>query len=139
MSADALLSRLDGVRETGRGRWSAKCPSHADSSPSLSVREMDDGRVLLHCFAGCGAADVLDALGLTWADVMPERLGDHLPRVRRPYDPLDVLRCCASEALIAAIGARLVADGVVLDDAERLRLFVAAGRLDRAREIADGR
>jgi len=61
---DRILERLDGVRDTGQGRWIAQCPSHADKSPSLSIRETDEGTVLVHCFAGCGAGDVMAAVGL---------------------------------------------------------------------------
>ena len=64
MTADALLDRLDGVRPTGPGRWIAKCPAHKDGRASLSIRELDDGRVLVHDFAACAVADVLAAVGL---------------------------------------------------------------------------
>jgi hypothetical protein len=37
------------------------CPSHADRTPSLSVRP-GASRLLLHCFAGCETADILRAL-----------------------------------------------------------------------------
>lgn len=65
MSADTLLSRLDKVKQTGQGRWLACCPAHDDKNPSLSVRELDDGRMLLHCFTGCDVHSVLNALSLT--------------------------------------------------------------------------
>ena len=39
-------------------------PAHADRSPSLSICEGHDGRVLVHCFAGCTADQVVSALGL---------------------------------------------------------------------------
>lgn len=55
----------------------AKCPAHDDKSPSLSVRETEDGRVLIHCHAGCGASDVLAAIGLTLADLFPEARGHY--------------------------------------------------------------
>ena len=50
MTIEDFLTRLDGVKRTGRG-WQAKCPAHDDRSPSLSIREGELG-VLLHCFAG---------------------------------------------------------------------------------------
>jgi hypothetical protein len=56
MTADALLHKLDGVRRTGTDRWIAKCPAHDDRRASLSIRELNDGRALLHDFAGCGVA-----------------------------------------------------------------------------------
>lgn len=55
----ALVERLG-------GRWAANgglciCPAHEDRSPSLSVRP-GRSRLLLHCFAGCRAPDILKAL-----------------------------------------------------------------------------
>ena len=66
-----LVGRLDGVRKTGTDRYIAKCPAHDDGDPSLSVRELPDGRILIKCFSGCGGLDVLTSIGLEWADVMP--------------------------------------------------------------------
>lgn len=65
---DRVLDHLQGVRRTGAG-WMAKCPHHGDRQASLSVREADDGRVLLHCFAGCGNADVVASAGLSFPDL----------------------------------------------------------------------
>jgi hypothetical protein len=39
----------------------ARCPAHEDGSPSLSLTERD-GRVLVHCHAGCEQTAVIDAL-----------------------------------------------------------------------------
>ena len=62
-----------GLQDEGRhlvealgGRWTpagglCRCPAHADHSPSLSVRQ-GRCRLLLHCFAGCTAEDILAAL-----------------------------------------------------------------------------
>jgi putative DNA primase/helicase len=36
----------------------ALCPGHEDHNPSLSVKEVGDGRILLHCFAGCSLTKV---------------------------------------------------------------------------------
>lgn len=65
---DNILQRLDKVKKTGKG-YQARCPAHDDKSPSLSLREGDDGRVLLHCHAGCATADVVAAMGMTLADL----------------------------------------------------------------------
>ena len=62
MIAESLLSCLDNVRETRPGYWLACCPAHDDRSPSLSIRELDDGRILIHDFAGCPPQDVLGAV-----------------------------------------------------------------------------
>lgn len=70
-SADPLLHRLEGVQKSGNG-WRARCPACDGRSRKLSIAE-SDGRVLVHCFGGCAAADVLAAIGLTWADLHPPR------------------------------------------------------------------
>jgi len=63
------LAGILNARHAGRGRWQAKCPAHADRSPSLSIRQADDGRTLIHCFAGCEPQEILAALGLSRRDL----------------------------------------------------------------------
>ncbi|MDE2264100.1 MAG: hypothetical protein KGL45_16380 [Gammaproteobacteria bacterium] len=97
MSAAAtVLDRLDGVRQSGPGRWLARCPAHEDRSPSLSIRELDDGRVLLHDFGGCDTQAVLDALGkaLDWTDYLEGH-------ARRVYAPITDDGLTAAHALLA--------------------------------------
>ena len=63
---DAVISRLDRVKSTGPDSWVASCPGgrheHGDRSRGLSVREGDDGRVLIHCHDGCQVDEVVAAL-----------------------------------------------------------------------------
>lgn len=139
MTADAFLARLDAVRRTGPGRWLARCPGHDDRSPSLSIRELPDGRILLHDFAGCGVEEVLNALGLEFDALFPERpTGDYAPRERRPFYASDVLRALADEALLVAVAAANLRQGVTLSDADHERLLVAAERIQSARSLALG-
>ncbi len=77
MTVDVLLTRLDAVRQVGPGRWLARCPAHDDRHASLSLRELDDGRVLVHDFAGCSVEDVLAAAGLTFDALYPEQASGH--------------------------------------------------------------
>ena len=140
MGADILLARLDGVRRTGPGRWLAKCPTHADRSPSLAVRECDDARVLVHCFASCDVESILDAVRLTFAALYPERaLDHHIKRERRPFSADDVLACLATEALIVAIAASHIVQGKPISDTDKSRIIVAASRIDAARELLHDR
>ena len=67
-----LISRLDGVRRITDSRYMAKCPAHSDGDPSLSIKQLPDSRILIKCFAGCGALEVLEAVGLDWGALMPE-------------------------------------------------------------------
>ena len=38
--------------------WIDRCPAHDDNNPSLSIKETSDGKLLLHCFAGCSFEDI---------------------------------------------------------------------------------
>ena len=59
---DLILNGLDKVRKSGKG-WEACCPSHDDHKPSLSLSISErDGKVLVHCWAGCSQKDVISAL-----------------------------------------------------------------------------
>ena len=68
---NTVLERLESVRSSGQNRFIARCPAHEDRTSSLSVRATDDGRVLVHCFAGCDTRDVLHALNLEMKDLFP--------------------------------------------------------------------
>lgn len=68
MSIDELLARLDGVRARGTGKFSAKCPAHADRSPSLSITAGNRG-LLVHCWAGCRLSEICTALHLQSKDL----------------------------------------------------------------------
>jgi putative DNA primase/helicase len=60
MTADTIAKALGG-RKAGGG-WVARCPAHDDRTPSLSLADGHDGRLLVKCWAGCSAHDVLAAL-----------------------------------------------------------------------------
>jgi putative DNA primase/helicase len=60
MTAETIAKALGGRKV--RGGWMARCPAHPDHDPSLSIGEASDGKILVHCFAGCGQAQVIDAL-----------------------------------------------------------------------------
>lgn len=64
---EMILSRLDGVRRSGRG-WQARCPSHEDRHASLSISEGDDRRVLLHDHAGCDSGSAQAAWNICGDD-----------------------------------------------------------------------
>ena len=70
MNVEAILARLNGVRPSGE-QWMARCPAHEDKWPSLSVRG-ENGRVLLHCFAGCTVEAICEALEIKVSDLFAE-------------------------------------------------------------------
>lgn len=108
-----LLSRLDGVKNTPKG-WKACCPAHNDKNPSLSIAQGDDGRVLLKCWAGCEALDIVHSLELELSDLF-ERNYYRRPDERQQIRPnwrdmiqllfLDatVIKLCSDKILSAGL------------------------------------
>jgi hypothetical protein len=136
MSAAPILHRLHKVKQTGTGRWIASCPGHEDKSPSLSVRELDDGRVLLHDFGGCHVTDVLAALGLEMGDLFPDRPEHHRSPTGSRIPASDRLSVLADEALtVGIIAGRLFEDRMIGED-EWSRLSLAIQRIQRAKSDA---
>src|SRR5690606_37511242 len=74
-------------KPAGAGEWKACCPAHDDRTPSLSISEGENGKVLLHCFAGCDVADVVAAMGLATSDLFPPKdsTGRGNSRMQRNY------------------------------------------------------
>lgn len=132
MAADKLLSRLENVKRTKPGCWIARCPAHADKRASLSVRELPDGRVLAHDFAGCSVQEVLAAVGLDMTALFPEREIQQGKPERRPIPAADILRCVAFEALVVSAAASAMLAGAPLASVDRERLKTAAARLQAA-------
>ena len=114
--ADLLLPRLEGVQQRGAHTkgprsWVARCPSHGDRRPSLSVREFQDGSLSVKCFTlQCSTADVLAAVGLHPSDLFPRDLSDdyerHHKKRRLPPAPWrDIIRALHHHLSVVAIGA----------------------------------
>jgi putative DNA primase/helicase len=58
--AEAIAEKLSGKR-AGSG-FVCVCPAHDDHSPSLSIKDGDDGGLIVHCFVGCRPASIYAAL-----------------------------------------------------------------------------
>jgi len=133
--AERFVSRLGKVR--GRnGSWTAQCPAHEDKSPSLSVRETEDGRVLVHCFGGCAVHDVVGAVGMDMTDLFPpdDKRKDYpvegKPSMRSLFYASDLLRIASFECLVVMIAAYDMSKGRRLSDEDMERLKVAQQRIE---------
>lgn len=79
------------ARRSGDG-FITCCPAHEDDRESLSVKEGDDGRVLVRCFAGCKAESIMDSIGQQLRDLFPPKSGGGRKRRGRfvcAYDYVD--------------------------------------------------
>jgi len=98
--------------------------------------------VLLHCFAGCDTASVVQAAGLSLADLFPVRLAPQTEQERRSAwrnvrqsqwgAALDVL---ATEALIVSLAGRQLASWHYLSEEDDQRLALACDRIEQAKTI----
>ena len=139
---EGLLQKLDKVK--GRnGSWTARCPAHADKGPSLAIREADDGRILLHCFAGCETAAVLGAVGMDMTDLFPpdEKRREYpvtgKPSMKPAFFASDLMRIIGFEALVVQIVAFDIANGKPLSKETQDRMLVAYQRIDEAMRYAN--
>ena len=134
MPINNLLNRLNTVKKTGHGRWIACCPAHPDKSPSLSVRELPDGRVLIHCFAGCDASDILNAVGLEFSDLMPKSLGE-LRRERQPFYASDIIKSIRTDAQFLLLCTNFISRGNNLIESDQKQLEKIVQHLNYTLEI----
>lgn len=139
-TAEPLLQRLEAVQKAGKG-WRARCPSCGGRSRKLSVTE-SDGRVLLHCFGGCKAIEVLESVGLSWSDVMPPR---HWPetaeerrkarRAIREAGWASALSVLTLEAKIVQLAAHELSSVGGLEPVDIARLGQAVERIDHCANV----
>ena len=135
---DNLISRLRKVKRTGSGQFIACCPAHDDRSPSLSIREVEDGRVLLNCLAGCATEDVLGAVGLDFKDITPEKPIYHKAKPIKPrIYSTDALRIIQQEARIVLFAAYELKRNRPMSDDDLKRLELAMERINTATEMAN--
>lgn len=83
--AREFLGRLQNVKAIGPGEYKGCCPGHDDHTPSLKITETPD-RLLIHCWAGCRACDVLAVMGLRFTDLFVPNEHTHSanpPRTKR--------------------------------------------------------
>lgn len=129
MRVDILLTRLSKVQPRGNAQWMCRCPAHQDRTASLSVAEID-GRVLLHCFAGCEPDAVLGAVGLQFSDLYPDRTTDHAAPRRHVVSASDALRIAKKEiAVIAIVASDILESREMTPDAWQ-RFADAASRIN---------
>ena len=136
VGSDGLLARLTGVKSTGSNRWIAKSPTRNDKTASLSIRQTDDGSILLHDFGGASYFEIIAALGLQPIELIPEHLRharDTAPNARRapPIPWADAYAAIAFQSSIVLVCAEDVTQGKALND-------VALNQLANAVAVIEG-
>jgi len=134
-SIENLIGRLDKVKGR-KGSWTACCPAHPDKSPSLAIRMVDDGRILLHCFGGCSVHEVLGALGMDMNDLFPDT-GEDKKAMKPAFYATDLLRIIAFESLVVSLAANSIHKGEQLSEQEMVRMKTASERIREAARYAN--
>jgi hypothetical protein len=134
---ELVLSKLEGVRRTGKDKVMARCPSHQDRTPSLAVGRGDDGRVLLTCFAGCDIDEIVSALGLALEDLFPKdsKAQTHRVKATNWVKPMDALIACDFSMLVALDIAKRILEGKPITSDDREALLAAMSRITAALEV----
>jgi hypothetical protein len=130
MSIEALLNNLDKVKSTGQDKWLACCPAHPDRSPSLAIKQTDDGKILIHCFAGCQVTNIVAAVGMELSDLMPEnptyQKGSRPPKFNK-YELFDKL---VFESLILSMAINQLLAKVSLSAEDLSRVLLAESTIN---------
>lgn len=142
---NTILESLDNPRKFSEG-YRAACPAHqGKSQSSLSIREADEGKVLLHCFAGCSSLEVVQSLGLKLSDLFerpPANMTPQEKRERRRHAKQSqwkaALRYLPLEIAVLEIAAVQLAKGEPLNGADHLRLELAGKRITSALAVLCG-
>jgi hypothetical protein len=134
MNINDFLGYFEKSYRSGKDEYQCLCPAHNDKTASLSIKNLPDERILIHCFAGCAANDILGAVGLTFDDIVPKRLGDFKP-VSKPFNPYAVLKAISNETLLVALAGLEVSNGKTLPQEDKDRLMIAVNRLREAYQI----
>jgi hypothetical protein len=140
VSAEQLLSRCEKVRATGNGNWIARCPAHDDKTPSMTVREVNDGRILVHCFAGCSVDEIVGAVGLELDALFPPKCvgAAAVKAFRKPFPAESVLEALSDELLVASIIASDMHKKREISEQDYKRLWLAFERISEARKLSGG-
>ena len=146
-TAERILDRLENVRQCGKG-WRAACPAHdGNSKSSLSIAQGDDGRILINCFAGCSALEIVHSIGLEVSDLFVRRITHaittqerrELRQLARLAQWKAALSVLLFEALVVLTAARQVAGGDSLSIEDDARLELAVDRIEGAKGVFCGR
>jgi hypothetical protein len=106
----------------------------------LSVREGEDGRVLVHCFGGCSVDQILVAVGMDMNDLFPPKREWSAPTAKamKPrFYASDLMRIVSFEALVVMIAASDLSKGKKLNDRDMERMKLSCERIQEVARYCD--
>lgn len=113
MEAEQIARALGGAKQSG-SNWSCKCPAHEDNKASLSIGHGRDGKLIVHCHAGCSQESVVDWLKAL--DMWPSSAAKTTPSVAPAPVRINIVQ---SKGAIVATYDYVNEDGELLYQAVR--------------------
>ncbi len=126
-----ILNRIEKPFKSGPDSWRAECWLCGGHSRKVSIRLKGDGRITIHCFGGCDAVDLLQALNLNLSDLYPDTTRTEYKPIRpsERYIPRDVIGAISFEMMIVVSAAASINADRPLPEDEKARLMLAANRI----------
>ena len=99
-----FLSRLDKVKQVGRGQWLACCPAHDDKNPSMSISEKNDTFVVCCHTCKAGGTEIMESVGLTASDFYEKQdIPNHIKPVKRKWSARQICEIMGASASNVAL------------------------------------
>jgi len=122
-------------RTSKNNQYQCLCPAHNDRTASLSIKFNDDGRVLMNCFAGCDIENIIGSVGLSFNDIIPNRIDDLKP-VGKIFNPYAVLKSLRDEIMIVLMMAISIRKKEQISNEDYDRFIIAYQRIREGYENA---
>ena len=132
-----ILARFSKVYQSGTDQYQCLCPVHNDKNASLGIKFSED-KIIMNCFAGCSVESILEAIDLTWADIMPDNVDEewkpnakgtdmiNIRKKRMRFNPYAILKSMQDDYLYIMLSAIEVRKGNELAEEDKDRLYKIA-------------
>jgi len=120
-----MLPLLNNLKLIKSDHWLATCPAHNDTNPSLAITELPDGRVLLNCWSGCTAKEVVNALRLTLRVLYPQPDNPSQSQAMSVWERHRLRKKLRFEELVIAIYEAQVKKSIPFSNSDLLRVCTA--------------
>lgn len=103
----------------------------------MSVRETADGTVLIKCFAGCGALDIIKKVGMRPGDLFPKEYRAPITQrgAAKPnhwHARQDAMKAVMKETMLVALVASDIAEGRRVSEQDCDRCVQAVDKITEA-------
>ncbi|MCP4284779.1 MAG: hypothetical protein GY792_10060 [Gammaproteobacteria bacterium] len=125
IDAETIAGGLRKAKRVSPGKYVACCPSHDDKTPSFSIQDAPNGKILVHCYAGCSQDSVLDALRNLGLWYRPSR--HHTKRIRQQISKGQIRHA----RMLLALAASENEQGIMHSEFERAQIRRAIRLVER--------